>query len=170
MLAKIVSGGQTGVDRAALDVAIELGIPHGGWVPKGRRAEDGMVPEKYSMKEMRDRRYAVRTEQNVIDSDGTLIISRGKLKGGSALTRKLARRHGRPWLHIDVEGVGALDATKTTRSWIARFKIGILNVAGPRASQDPEIYGIAEHILRAVFCPLETSEGSGKRPLDPRTS
>ena len=163
MLSKIISGAQTGVDRAALDVAIDLHIPHGGWVPKGRKAEDGTVPEKYGMQETGDERYAGRTQRNVIDSDGTLILSRGKLKGGSALTREMARAHGRAWLHIDVEEVGVHEAARTIRSWIARFKIGVLNVAGPRASQDPEIYAIAELILREVLRPPEGSQDPGSR-------
>jgi len=93
---KIISGGQTGADRAALDAAIELDIPHGGWIPKGRKTEDGGLPEKYHLKEMPTGSYAARTEQNVIDSDGTLIVSHGKLNGGSALTRRLAKKHKRP--------------------------------------------------------------------------
>ncbi len=87
MVSKIVSGGQTGVDRAALDAAIKLGIAHGGWVPKGRLAEDGPLPETYRMRETASAAYSERTERNVIDSDGTLIISRGELTGGSEATR-----------------------------------------------------------------------------------
>ena len=83
MIVKIISGGQSGVDRAALDAAIRLGIPHGGWVPKGRLAEDGPLPETYSLRETPTAVYAERTEKNVVDSDGTLIISRGELTGGS---------------------------------------------------------------------------------------
>ena len=88
MIKKIISGGQTGADRAALDVAIKLNIPHGGWVPKGRPAEDGPIHTKYQLKEMPTDSYSDRTEQNVADSDGTLIISHGELTGGSAFTRK----------------------------------------------------------------------------------
>ena len=96
MISKIISGGQTGVDRAALDVARAMGIPHGGWVPRGRRAEDGIIPAKYQMKEMPTESYAERTEQNVIDSDGTLIISRATLTGGTQLTRSLANAWANP--------------------------------------------------------------------------
>lgn len=100
---KIISGGQTGADRAGVDAAIESGIPYGGWLPKGRTAEDGTVPEKYSaMQEMNRGGYPKRTEQNVIDSDGTVIFSHGKPVTGSALTIKLARKHQRPWLYIDL--------------------------------------------------------------------
>jgi hypothetical protein len=93
VIEKIVSGGQTGADRAGLDAAIELGIPHGGWVQKGRKTEDGGLPEQYHLKEMPIASYAARTEQNVIDSDGTLIVSHGKLNGGSAMTRRLLGTH-----------------------------------------------------------------------------
>lgn len=101
MLTKIISGGQTWAYRAALDVAIELGIPHGGWIPKGRKTEDGVLPYKHQLQEMRTASYPKRTEQNVIDSDGTLILSHGKLTGRSALTVKMAMKHGRPYLHVD---------------------------------------------------------------------
>lgn len=154
MVSRIISGGQSGVDRAALDVAIDLDIPHGGWVPKGRKAEDGVIPEKYRMKESPDGGYAGRTERNVIDSDGTLIISRGRLSGGSALTREFAARHGRPWIHIDINTTNAFEAAKTIKIWAARRGIETLNVAGPRASQDPGIYRAAEQILK-TFLSLE---------------
>ncbi len=98
MLKKIISGGQTGADRAALDVAIKLEIPHGGWIPKGRIAEDGPLPEKYQLKEMSSPNYKIRTEQNVIDSDGPLIISHDDLTGGSAVTQKFAKKHKKIFL------------------------------------------------------------------------
>ena len=93
MIEKIISGGQTGADRAGLDAVIDLDIPHGGWIPKGRRTEDGGLPEKYNLKEMITGSYAARTEQNVIDSDGTFIVSHGKFNGGSAMTRRLLGTH-----------------------------------------------------------------------------
>lgn len=89
MIEKIISGGQTGADRAGLDVAIELGIPHGGWIPKGRKTEEGPLPAKYKLKEMRTTSYPKRTEKNILDSDGTVIFTFGKLTGGSELTRRL---------------------------------------------------------------------------------
>ena len=98
MIEKIVSGVQTGADQAALDAAIKLGISHGGWIPKGRITEEGTLPDKYHLQEMPSGSYEKRTEQNVLDSDGTVIISRGKLTGGSALTQKLAKKHIRPCL------------------------------------------------------------------------
>ena len=147
MISKIISGGQTGVDQAALDVAIELGIPHGGWIPKGRKTENGALPDKYRLKEIPTSSYAKRTEQNVIDSEGTLIISLGPLTGGSELTHKTAMLHDKPCLHIDL---GTLNTVKTVRSWIVHHGIEILNIAGPRASENPEIYDVAAKTLKAV--------------------
>src|SRR5947209_13063019 len=97
MVAKIVSGGQTGVDRAALDVALELGLPCGGWCPRGRRAEDGPLPARYPLTETSWEGYPQRTRWNVRDSDGTLILTRGQPDRGTALTIKLAQRLGKPY-------------------------------------------------------------------------
>ena len=151
MIERIVSGGQTGADRAALDAAIELDIPHGGWIPKGRKTEDGGLPEKYLLKEMPSGSYAARTEQNVIDSDGTLIVSYGKLSGGSALTRRLAKKHKPPWMHVDLEKTNPFKAAMDVRTWVAENHIKVLNVAGPRASKDPGIYPATKKLLKAVF-------------------
>ena len=139
------------MDRAALDAAIELGIHHGGWVPKGRKAEDGIIPGKYKMSEMLTDRYAGRTEQNILDSDGTLIISRGALTEGSDLTRQLAIKHARPWLHTDLDRSGATEAARTIHAWLERHGISVLNVAGPRASKDPGIYRLIKDILKRVM-------------------
>lgn len=151
MLKKIISGGQTGADRAALDVAIKLEIPYGGWIPKGRKAEDGTLPEKYQLKEMSSPSYKVRTEQNVIDSDGTLIISHGELAGGSAVTQSFAKKHKKPCLHIDLNIISSFQAANEINDWILNNYIKILNVAGPRASKDPEIYKAASDILEAAI-------------------
>lgn len=151
MLSKIVSGGQTGVDRAALDVAIKLGIPHGGWVPKGRLAEDGPVPESYRMRETSTAVYSERTEKNVIDSDGTLIISRGELTGGSETTREMAIQHERPWLHIDLSQTSAFLSAVRIVEWLSVHRVRILNVAGPRASKDPRIYHDTLALLESAY-------------------
>jgi len=151
MIAKIISGGQTGVDRAALDVAIQLGIPHGGWVPKGRMTEDGSLPETYALKETPTAVYAERTEKNVVNSDGTLIISRGELTGGSEYTREMALKHGRPWLHVDLNRTAAFHAALAIVEWLAGHDIRVLNVAGPRASRDPDIYRDTAGLLESVF-------------------
>jgi hypothetical protein len=151
MIEKIVSGGQTGVDQAALDAAIKLGIPYGGWIPKGRKTENGPLPEKYNMREMPTSTYSHRTEQNVIDADGTLIISHGRLTDGSEYTRKMAMKHNRPWLHIDISKRAKFHAATSIVSWIAENSIRILNVAGPRASKDPEIYLDALNIIESAY-------------------
>ena len=96
MITKIISDDKTGAAQEVLDFAIENGIPHGGWIPKGRKTEDGILPDKYHLDEMPTASYPKRTEKNILDSDGTVIFSRGKITGGSALTKKLAKQHDRP--------------------------------------------------------------------------
>jgi hypothetical protein len=151
MIKKIVSGGQTGADQAALDTAIKLDIPHGGWLPKGRLTEAGPLPGKYQLKEMASSSYSKRTEQNVIDSDGTLIFSHGELTGGSKLTQEFAEKHFRPFLHVDLNKTISFDAARDINSWVRKNSIETLNVAGPRASSDPNIYQAVTDILEASF-------------------
>lgn len=148
---KIISGGQTGADRAALDVAIKMEIPHFGWVPKGRLAEDGRIPDKYNLREMLTDIYAERTEQNVMDSDGTVILSHGELTGGSKLTLDLAKEHHRPCLHINLNKTPQFVAATRINDWIRENDIKILNVAGSRASNDPEIYSDTMRILESAL-------------------
>jgi len=138
LIQSLVSGGQTGVDRAALHVALELEIPCGGWCPRGRRAEDGRIPAKFPLKESTSRNYAVRTRLNVEESDGTLILSRGKLTGG-------ARQSQKPCLVIDL--MAEFDA-QPVEEWIAENRIRTLNVAGPRESQQVGIFDQACEYLR----------------------
>ena len=151
MIKQIVSGGQTGVDRAGLDVAIKLGIAYGGWIPRGRLTESGALPQKYHLKETSSSQYSVRTEKNVVAADGTLIISHGPLTGGSAYTREMAIKHGRAWLHIDLDRMAAFHAATAINNWILQKEIEILNVAGPRASADPAIYQDTLNILESVY-------------------
>jgi hypothetical protein len=125
------------VDRAALDVAIALGIPHGGWCPRGRVAEDGRIPLGYRLRETESSEYPVRTERNVIDSSGTLIVCRGPLLGGTALTRRFATQHGRPLLVVDLAQADANRPDLAT--WLIQERIRVLNVAGPRESSSPGI-------------------------------
>jgi hypothetical protein len=122
---KIISGGQTGVDRAALDAAMRLGISHGGWIPKGRLTEEGPLPDVYQLEEMETTGYPERTEQNVIDSDGTLLISRGTPTGGTDYTRKMALKHGKQLLHIDLTlQPGPQEAASLITSWATVITIG----------------------------------------------
>lgn len=161
MIEKIVSGGQTGADQAGLDVAIELGIPHGGWVPRGRKTEAGRLPDRYHVQEVSSISYLQRTLMNVIDSDGTLLISHGRLSGGSAITKALAAKHRKPCLHIDLDQLGYPEAVAAATNWIDAREIKILNVAGPRASEDPAIYEATKKLLRLVIeqsCPKTVDE------------
>lgn len=151
MIEKIVSGGQTGADRAALDVAIRLGIPHGGWVPKGRATEAGALPDIYQVREMPTADYASRTEQNVLDSDGTVLVSHGELDGGSALTEALAAEHGLPHIHLDMDTLSVSNAAERLKRWVERNEIRVLNVAGPRESRDPDIYRVTTAVLETLF-------------------
>ena len=144
----IVSGGQTGVDRAALDVALELGRPCGGWCPRGRRAEDGVVPPRYLLRETPSRDYRQRTAWNVRDSDGTLVLAWGEPRGGSAYTVRIAVRLGKPVLVLDLS---AAPEPAPVREWLAAHAVRVLNVAGPRASEAGEAYARAVALLRALL-------------------
>lgn len=152
---KIVSGGQTGVDRAALDVAIFLDISHGGWCPMGRRSENGRIPDCYHLTETPQRDYSVRTEKNVVDSDGTLILYRKRMSGGTELTFRLALKHRRPHLCIDIDPVTGTesDSPESVARWLRQQNIATVNVAGPRESTSPEITRMAEAFLIDVFRP-----------------
>lgn len=132
--ARIISGGQTGVDRGALDAAIRLEIPHGGACPRGRLAEDGRIPDRYELTELASDDYRVRTEQNVIAAHATLILCRGPVKGGTSLTRRFARQYQRPHLVVDPSRP---DAEQLVRRWLAEVAPVVLNVAGPRESNSP---------------------------------
>jgi len=130
---------------------MELGIEHGGWIPKGRKTENGILPAKYKLQEMPTTSYPKRTEQNILDSDGTLIISHGKLTGGAALTEKLANKHSRRCLYVDLNKTNGFKAAVLVNSWLIQDGIEVLNVAGPRASKDPDIYKNTKDILKTVI-------------------
>jgi predicted Rossmann-fold nucleotide-binding protein len=147
---KIISGGQTGADRAALDAAIERGIPHGGWLPKGRTTEDGPLGQQYRLQELDSYRYRDRTEKNVKASDGTLIVSYGPLTGGSALTQALALRYNRPCLHLNMDYFSQDKAVRTVEQWLEKNAVETLNVAGPRAGSDERIYETVRKLLLAI--------------------
>lgn len=155
---KIISGGQTGADRAALDFAIARSIPYGGWLPKGRKTEDGALDPKYRLREMPTTDYAKRTEQNVLDADGTVIISHGFPVAGSALTLEFARRHNKPCLPIDLKEMSPKKASEALVFWLAENGIRVLNVAGPRAGRDPAIYPAVKNLLAQSI--------AGGRPVD----
>lgn len=150
MLKKIISGGQTGADRAALDLAIKFDIPHGGWIPLGRKTEAGPLPMHYSLSEMKSSDYPKRTRQNIIDSHGTVIISRGQLSGGSKLTLTFSKVVGKPNCYLDLFRQDHFEAAMVLQSFILENQIEVLNVAGPRASSDPNIYHDVKSILESV--------------------
>jgi hypothetical protein len=145
---RVISGGQTGVDRAALDVALALGLPCGGWCPRGRRAEDGRIPGRYPLREALSTGYAQRTEWNVRDADAVLVLYRGRLRGGTALTVAVARRLGRPCLTVDLAGEPDPVAIA---AWIAAHAVATLDVAGSRESHEPGIAAQARALLGAVL-------------------
>ena len=150
MLEKIISGGQTGVDRAALDSAIALRIPHGGWCPAGRRAEDGRIDERYRLVELVSPRYGDRTRKNVEDSDGTLILNREILEGGTALTLIFTRNLSKPVMIVDLDNP---QEQSEIRNWLVTNQIKQCNVAGPRESKRPGIYLQAYRFLHLLLSP-----------------
>lgn len=148
---KIISGGQTGADRAALDWAILHGVPHGGWCPKGRKAEDGPIAARYALKETSSASYPQRTQRNVRDSGGTVIFTIAtKLTGGSKLTADAAKKLGKPWLHLSASSYSpAADLLE----FIAAHNIEVLNVAGTRGSKEPEVGKFVKRVLEVAFFP-----------------
>jgi 16S rRNA (cytosine1402-N4)-methyltransferase len=171
---KLVSGGQTGVDRGALDAAIALNLAHGGWCPRGRLAEDGMIPPQYQLLETESTQYHIRTERNIRESDGTLIVFRGKMSGGTSLTFRMAVDRRKPFLMVDLNrfdwnppplslGKRKEDAqssgnserhnVRTILTWLAASRIAVLNVAGPRESGEPGIQAETARLVMALFGP-----------------
>ena len=144
---KIISGGQTGVDRAALDAALKHGVECGGWCPAGRLDEFGRIPERYPLKELAQGSFAERTRQNVKDSDGSAIIFREELHGGTERTVRFSENEKRPYQLIDAAKVAAEDAAELVRNFVREEKIATLNVAGPRRSEWPEGYDYALDVL-----------------------
>ena len=151
MLKKIISGCQTGADIAAIDAAIDNDFPYGGWVPKGRRTEAGPLPLTYAVREMDTRGYPKRTEQNILDADGTVICSHGRLSGGSALTRRIAKRQNNPWLHLDLADLSADQAADKLAEWIDRHGIEVLNVAGQSASKNERIHAATFAVIESLL-------------------
>lgn len=146
---KIVSGGQTGIDRAGLDAALEAGISCGGWCPKGRRSEDGTIPDYYPLTETTAKNYQKRTEMNVVDSDATLILCEGKPTGGTMLTIKFAQKHDKPYLVVDL--LAGADVT-SVKNWLVSNVVQVLNVAGPRESKHHGIHQRGKDFLMDVLC------------------
>ena len=147
---KIISGGQTGADIAGVDAAIQRQVAYGGWLPKGRKTEKKPVDGSYKdFLVMSQEGYPKRTEANVIDSDGTVIFTFGSLKGGSRLTKKFAKKYKKPCLHIDFKKSNT--PVRELKDWLIDWDIEILNVAGSRASESPEIYDHVKKIMITVL-------------------
>lgn len=154
-LLQVCSGGQTGVDRAALDAVLALpagaGISAGGWCPQGRLAEDGALDPRYPLRETPDSDPAQRTEWNVRDADATLLLHRGVLAGGTALTAQVAARLDKPLLQVDLNRPHSVD---DIRAWLERQGVCVLNVAGPRESECPGITRQSHHLMRCLLTAL----------------
>lgn len=150
MIKRIISGGQTGADRAGLDFAIWHDVPHGGGCPKGRLAEDGVIERRYQLQEASTKSYPQRTEKNVQDSDGAVIFTLlSKLTGGSKKTAEFAAKHGKPWIHLHP----GYDVEAQFLKFIDTNNIQTLNIAGSRASKEPEVFQFVKRTLERAFFP-----------------
>jgi hypothetical protein len=156
MLEKIISGGQTGVDRAALDAALEAHFPCGGWCPAARQAEDGRIPDHYPLVELPGAGYQERTLKNIMDAQGTAIVYFGDLEGGTAVTAYFCMKKGKPYKLIDGEEISVERAVVLLSDFIEEKAIRVLNVAGPRASRNPLAYGYTRAVVEGVL------RGSGR--------
>jgi hypothetical protein len=148
---KIITGGQTGVDRGALDACLEIGFPTGGWCPKNRRAEDGIIPEKYDLQETAQKEYKFRTEKNVRNAEGTVIISPSNLTGGTLLTKELCHKFNKPYLIIQAEKNSINNKVSKIISFLEQKKIITLNIAGPRLSEWNNSYQISKQIITSLL-------------------
>ena len=151
LITKIVSGGQTGVDRGALDAALKVGFACGGWCPDGRKAEDGVIPKTYPLQVLEGAGYSGRTLRNVIDSDGTVILHFGPLTGDTHLTAPRCRKEGRPYLLIDADRHTREESARLIAQFAADNRISVLNVAGPRESQAPRAYAFAFDVVTRLL-------------------
>jgi len=151
VLAKIVSGGQTGVDRGALDAALAAGFACGGWCPKDRNAEDGPIPDKYPMTLLAGGGYRQRTVMNVLDSDGTAILFNQSLSGGTLYTHDVCRRERKPYIVLDATQISESAAAAPIVRFIEEHGIQVLNVAGPRLSRWAEGHGFALRVIDEVI-------------------
>ena len=171
-LNRIVSGGQTGVDRAALDAAVAAGIEIGGWCPHDRRSEDGTIPSRYPLRETASRNYSVRTEWNVRDSDATLILVLDHVSSGTRLTADSAKAQGQPfrieYLSVDskprllTDELSLEQRVAEVADWIRREQVQTLNVAGPRGSSRKDVYQKAFEFLSVLFAEMSAASGQRK--------
>lgn len=146
-LTKVISGGQTGADRGALDASLALGFPCGGWCPEGRRAEDGVIPAAYPVDELPGAGYRKRTIRNILDSDGTVIFCHNEPVGGSLLTLKQCQNRGKPHLLVDMQALSVGAVAAMVAQWVTEQGIAVLNVAGPSEGRAP---GTADYVAAAI--------------------
>jgi predicted Rossmann-fold nucleotide-binding protein len=152
MIERIISGGQTGADRAALDAAIDCGTPHGGWCPAGRIASDGTIPEDYNLRETEESTYPPRTERNVKEADATVVFMRGPgISPGSKLTIGLCEKHKKPFTIVNVAITGTEDAAMLIKYLVQEYKVRTLNVAGSRENKSPGIYFLTYEAVSAML-------------------
>jgi len=161
-LLMVVSGGQTGVDRAALDAAMDSGIEIGGWCPRGRRAADGVIPEKYPLTETHGKNYQTRTKWNVCDSDATLIICRGEPTAGTVLTIQICKDIPKPYMvyQLDDEDPSAV------LKWLQGYNIDLLNIAGPRELKSRPVYDRTHKFLTSLFELMQQQVSASTQPKD----
>jgi len=174
-LRKVVSGGQTGVDRAALDAAMKLGIAVGGWCPRGRKALAGVIPAKYPLQETRGKSYQTRTKWNVRDSDASLILCRDEPSGGTALTIKYCEQLGKPYQVYQLKAgearyAGSPEDPQSLAYWLNALDIKVLNVAGPREGKYCPIYDHAYAFLIELFRLMEKPAEDNDYVYEPVTS
>jgi hypothetical protein len=150
MIKKIISGGHPGAEKAALDAALKLDISHGGWTYKGRKTEEGLLPEKYKVKETIDRSFENRIEKNILEAAGTVIFSHGKLTIGLKLVEELATKHKRPFLHIDLNESPLNIAAATIRAWLIKNEIEVVYVTGQKPVKGSDIYSEVIKVIEGV--------------------
>jgi len=161
MITKIISAGQTGADQAALDAAIKLNVQHGGWISRGKPTENGPLSDAYDLLEMVTQDFKEQTVKNVLASDGTLILSHGKLAGSSELPQQLAKQHNRSCLHIDLNDKPIFLIASDVYKWVLQNCIKVLHVAGPSTSEDPQIYRDTFYVIEGVLLMSRLHSGAG---------
>lgn len=159
MIERIISGGQTGADQGGLDAALQAGVPHGGFCPKNRRSEWGIIPAKYQLVEMASFDYPPRTRKNIESSDGTVVFTKGAAEAGSKLTIDLCRQYGKPVLWVNIAKTDIKGAVESICRWSAEHDIVTLNVAGNRESKSPGIQALVGQIIGAVLSSQLSSPG-----------
>jgi hypothetical protein len=148
---KIISSGRTGVELAGLDVAVKLGITHGGWAPRGMRNEQGPLPERYDLQEVPALGFKHAMKQNIMNSDGTLLVTRGRKTDETRFAVETTLSHQRQLLHLDLSQYSSFEAASLASSWISLQRIRVLFITGPSAERDPRLYHQARKVLETAF-------------------